>query len=137
MDNSTITIGIAEDHIFLRKALQIALDSIGFKVLIVAADGLRFLEQMSSVNQPPSLCIIDVNMPVMDGCVTVRKLKAAYPSVRVLAMTVFENDKKRNAILAAGADDFIVKSEPIEKWEQMIIDCYTKGSPKSNNIVAG
>lgn len=131
MENPIITIAIAENHLLLRTALQVVLEAMGFKVILTAQNGEQLLEELKNAKQLPSLCILDINMPVLDGYETARQLKRLYPFLKILAMTVFDNDKKKQAILNAGADDFIVKSDPIEKWEITILRCCALSNTKN------
>ncbi|MFT3705298.1 MAG: response regulator transcription factor [Agriterribacter sp.] len=120
MDNTAINIAIAENHVLLGTVLQNALSSRGYNVIVTAENGAELLTQMKSLKELPDLCIVDITMPVMDGYETVRQLRKEYPSVKILAMTIFDHIDKRDAILAAGAHEYIVKNEPIENWETVI-----------------
>ncbi len=72
----------------------------------------------------PDLVLIQADLPVMSGIDVVRRLRAEYPDLCLIGMTLFENADKAEAMRAAGADAVVSKSEPDELVNAMR-DCYT------------
>jgi len=68
----------------------------------------------------PDVCLLDIDMPVMDGYQTASILKEKYPTIKILAMTVFNHIEKRENILMLGADGFLLKSNKPETWIETI-----------------
>lgn len=134
MEATDIRIAIAENHTLLRRSLQVVLESVGFNVICIAENGNRLLEQIKIIKRLPSICIVDISMTVIDGFQTVRHLRQHYPGIKILAMTVFENEKKRTAVIAAGAHDVIIKSESLENWKATITSCLMLGQTHTRSV---
>jgi len=89
------------------------------EILGEAANGLeaiRFVEIMQ-----PDAILLDLEMPVMDGCETASQIKALAPSCRVIILTVHEYPVAKHKAIRAGADSFVVKGTPIEQLIQVIL----------------
>lgn len=124
------TIGIAEDHDQLRLALKRKLTDNNFEVVLEATDGDDLMKQIENASEKPVICIVDANMPVMDGITTVSKLKKEYPDIKIIA---FSDDKVKGfKMLREGADDYLPKQqteflvEYIEKMLERIVYCRRK-----------
>ncbi len=96
-----------EDNIYM---LTRRLDRKGFEV-IIATDGASGVEMAR--REAPSLILMDLNLPVMDGWEATRRLKSApeTQSIPVIALSAFAMASDRDKALEAGCDDF--HSKPI------------------------
>jgi DNA-binding NarL/FixJ family response regulator len=108
------TIALADDHVLLRIGLAQLAQSLGFTVIFQADDGKECVEKISS-GAVPELILMDINMPEMDGYATTQWLKENHPSVKVLALSMYDNEASIIRMLKCGAKGYILKdSEPIE-----------------------
>jgi CheY-like chemotaxis protein len=99
---------LAEDDVDIRDLVEIVLDALGLTVVAVG-DGAEALAACRRVR--PSLLLLDVTMPVMDGLDACREVRAD-PGLRglpVVLMTGRAQDSDVQAGLAAGADGYITK----------------------------
>ncbi|MBI5688067.1 MAG: response regulator [Verrucomicrobia bacterium] len=99
---------IADDVEDNRTLLRNLLETVGFETT-EAADGeeaLRLYERWR-----PDLILLDLRMPAVDGYEVIRRIRSRHdaPPVRLIVVTASAFQESRNAILAAGADDFIIK----------------------------
>lgn len=83
-----------------------------------ARDGQEAVELAKTLH--PDLVLMDLEMPVLDGYAAARQIKAALPSIRVIALTVHDEALARRRASQAGVDGFIVKGEPIREIIQTI-----------------
>ncbi|MCX6910479.1 MAG: ATP-binding protein [Verrucomicrobia bacterium] len=99
---------IADDVEDNRVLLRNLLETVGFETT-QAADGEETLRQYEQWR--PDLILLDLRMPVVDGYEVIRRIRARHdaPPVRLIVVTASAFQESRNAILAAGADDFIIK----------------------------
>lgn len=67
----------------------------------------------------PDVVVMDIRMPLLDGLEATRRIKARWPAVKVVALTT--NASNRVEVLAAGADEFLVKGCPAEDLFQAIL----------------
>lgn len=114
--DTTIRIAIAEDHNIVRKALAAMLCEDGdIEVVADAPDGEALIALIAAMAVPPDVCMLDINMPKMDGHETLRYLKQAYPDMRFLILTQHDHDFVIIRMLRAGANAYLLKdSEPEE-----------------------
>lgn len=117
----TCRILLADDLDHVRSILRIRLElEDEFRVVAEACDGERAV-QLASVHQP-DVVILDNRMPVLSGLEAIPLVKQVAPQARVV-MFSSDNDLEHDA-LAAGADAFVNKSEPLESCvDQVAIGC--------------
>jgi two-component system, NarL family, invasion response regulator UvrY len=107
------TIALADDHSLLRNGLASLVTSLGHTVLFEADNGKQLTEKIK--NNEPELVLMDINMPEMDGYATTQWLKEHYPEVKVLALSMYDNEASIIRMLKCGAKGYILKdSEPAE-----------------------
>jgi DNA-binding NarL/FixJ family response regulator len=107
------TIALADDHILLRNGLAALVTSLGHTVLFEADNGQQLTEKLKG--KEPELILMDINMPQMDGYATTQWLKENYPDVKVLALSMYDNEASIIRMLKCGAKGYILKdSEPAE-----------------------
>jgi len=115
MESPKIRIAIVDDHALLRNgvaALMREFDEL--QVLFEADNGKQFQEKLKQ-HQLPHVVLMDINMPVMDGYETTAWLKTNHPAVRVLALSMFEDDKAVINMIKNGACGYLLKeSSPRE-----------------------
>jgi len=108
---NSATILVVDDEPQIRRVMRTTLSAQGY-VIVEAADGQEALEKMRSVR--PSLVLLDVNMPIMDGLETCRALRAG-SDVPIIMLTVRNTEKDKVRALDAGADDYVVKPFGIQE----------------------
>ena len=79
-----------------------------FEVVGEAVDGLSGVDAASALQ--PSLVLMDLNMPDIDGFEATRRIRSAVPDARVLMLSTHDPADFRDQAIAAGAYDFISKS---------------------------
>src|SRR5450432_1084779 len=117
-----IPIGIVDDKSQNRISLAERINySDDIEVVLTAKDGNDFLEQMKRLHHSahPSVILMDIEMPEMNGIETVRTGKQLYPSLCFLMLTVFDDEDKIFEAIKAGASGYLLKDEKVS----VIIDC--------------
>lgn len=105
-------IAIADDYPVYRDGLQVTLSADeNLEIIFEADNGQELLEKMNA--ELPNLVIMDYKMPVMDGMSATRLIKEKYPSVKVLVISMFHDEKFINHLMDNGADGYLLKdAEP-------------------------
>jgi len=103
---------VVEDDPDVRAALTRALSFEGYDVAI-AEDGGRALEAV--LHDPPSVIVLDVMMPFVDGLETCRRLRARGDETPILMLTALGDVSDRVDGLDAGADDYLAKPFALEE----------------------
>ena len=108
------TIGLADDHILLRKGLVSLVQNLGYSVLLEVDNGNELIQKLQSGIEP-DLILMDINMPVLDGYETTKWIKENKPLIKVLALSMYDDEKAIMKMLRNGARGYILKdSEPAE-----------------------
>ncbi|CUU58351.1 DNA-binding response regulator, NarL/FixJ family, contains REC and HTH domains [Parafrankia irregularis] len=104
-----IRILLADDHALVRRGVRLILDSEpDLTVVAEAADGAEAIERARA--EQPDLAILDIAMPRMTGLQAARELSRALPDVRILILTMYDNEQYFFAALRAGASGYVLKS---------------------------
>ena len=110
---------IADDNAQYRKLLSDALQAAGYDTLTVE-NGERAVELARSAR--PSLILMDVQMPLMDGLTAVRALKADHKTqfIRAIAITALAMDGDCERVLLAGFDGYLGKPISIKELRSVV-----------------
>lgn len=100
---------IVDDHEIFREGLVNILSEENFSVIGEAQNGEKALELVPVVQ--PQVIIMDVNMPVMNGIEATRAIKQKYPDVRIVGLSINNDNKTYEAMIDAGADAYCTKDD--------------------------
>ncbi|GAA3929508.1 response regulator transcription factor [Microbacterium soli] len=110
----SIRIVIADDQALVRGALAALLElEDDIEVVGVAADGAEATRLVAEL--APDVCLMDIQMPGLDGIEATRRLHEASPGTRVLVVTTFARPGYLRSALDAGAAGFMAKDAPAEQ----------------------
>ena len=122
-----IAVIVYDDNEPRRKSLEALLMlSDGVECIGSFGDCSTVLDDMKQLQ--PSLVLMDIEMPNVNGIEGVRLIKKHYPQIKVVMQTVFEDEEKIFAALQAGAEGYILKNAPAEKIIQSVIDVNNGGA---------
>ena len=108
------SIALADDHSLLRIGLAQLVESLGNTILFEADNGKELLDKLDPANLP-DIVLMDINMPEMDGFQATQWLKTNHPGIKVLALSMYDNETSIIRMLKCGARGYILKdSEPAE-----------------------
>ncbi len=123
-----ISIAVADDHQVVRSGITTLLDKMpGFKVTIEAENGLDLINKIHSSKTLPTICIIDINMPIMDGFATVAVLKERWPEIGVLVLSVHNDERYVIRMIQLKANGFLPKNSNAEDLRDAIIAITQEG----------
>jgi DNA-binding NarL/FixJ family response regulator len=110
---------LVDDQLLFREGLATLL-SVRPEVEVVgeAANGLEALERVAALR--PHVVLMDLRMPVLNGVEATRRLRAAYPDVRVVALTTFDDDEDIFEALRAGALGYLLKDVSADRLLEAI-----------------
>lgn len=110
---------LVDDHLLFRKGLIRLLDAQpDFDVVGEAQDGLEAIEKTRQLR--PEVVLMDIRMPNCDGLEATRRIKAQMPDVKVVMLTVSDNEQDLARAVQYGADGYLLKDlQPEELFEQL------------------
>jgi two-component system, NarL family, response regulator NreC len=104
----SVTVLLVDDHPIVRQGLRNLLDSMpDFKVVGEAGDGLQALEVIERVQ--PQVLVIDVVMPGLTGLEVTQRVKRQWPAVKVIILSMQNNEAYVVSALKSGASGYILK----------------------------
>ncbi len=128
-----IRVGLADDNPKLLQSISAGLKQYEqIQIEFVAIDGNEVLERLDKY--PIDVMLMDINMPDMNGIEATEKIKEKFPDIKVIMLTVFdENDKIFDSILA-GASGYLLKDVKTIQIVEAIEDVLDGGAPMSPEI---
>jgi len=105
---STIRVLLADDHALFRRGVAslLAAES-DFHVVGEAVDGRQAVDMARELM--PDVILMDISMPVMDGLEATRRIKAEFPYVRIVILTVSDGDRSLFEAVKSGAQGYLLK----------------------------
>lgn len=120
------SIVLVDDHVLLRQGLANLIKTFeGYEVLFEADNGLDLIEKLN--NHKPAAVLLDINMPKMDGFKTAAWLKQNHPSIKILALSMSDEEETIIKMLQAGAHGYILKNTTPDELKNGLDAVITKG----------
>ncbi|UYZ65092.1 response regulator [Hymenobacter weizhouensis] len=127
----TIRLAVVDDHILFRKGLRALISGFsGMEALFEAGDGQELLEHLDQ-GRVPDVVLMDLQMPVLDGLQTVRLLRAQYPHVRVIIISMHDEPELIDSLRAEGAHGYLLKNASPEEVRGAILTVMNQHPPTS------
>ncbi|HVS92762.1 MAG TPA: response regulator transcription factor [Mucilaginibacter sp.] len=101
-----------------------------FDVRLEAANGEQFLQKMMELkfDERPEIVLMDLEMPIMDGIVTIATGSSLYPGVRYVVLTIFDDDDRIFNAIKAGACGYLLKEESGEIIADILVNLWKNGA---------
>lgn len=116
---NTIRVLLVDDQALFREALHTLLSvQTGIEVIGEAGNGEEALHMVAQYH--PDVVLMDLQMPVMDGVATTRRLQTEHPKSRVIVLTTFDDDEYVFEGLRAGASGYLLKDATAQKLVEAI-----------------
>ena len=129
-----VKLAIVDDNVFLKKAVAEKLsffDDLTCK--FTACDGHDLLEKLS-VNANLDLILMDIEMPKMDGIDATAAVKEKYPHIKIIMLTIFDNDENIFRSIKAGADGYLLKEVNAADLHNGIVETMNGGATMTPSI---
>jgi DNA-binding NarL/FixJ family response regulator len=108
-DSGAARILLADDHALVRRGVRLILDSEpDLTVVAEAADGAEAIEL--AARERPDLAVLDIAMPRLTGLQAARELSRSMPELRLLILTMYDNEQYFFEALKVGASGYVLKS---------------------------
>ncbi|WP_374542859.1 response regulator [Flavobacterium sp.] len=129
-----IKIAIVDDNTFLQKAVQ---DKLSFfddiEVKFKANEGEDLLHKLEK-NHNLDLILMDIEMPRLNGIDATVQVKSKYPQIKIIMLTVFDNDENIFKSIKAGADGYFLKEVNPQDLYNGIIETLNGGAAMTPSI---
>jgi len=115
-----ITIAVVDDNALIRESVKFRLKSLGYNVIMEAENGQEFLDKLH-ISNTPDICVLDINMPIMDGIETTLHLKKEWPEMKIIFFSMEDSSIYINKGIQLGADGFVAKDAPFADLNNMLL----------------
>lgn len=128
---SKIKVGLVDDNPTISRDIWEKLSlSDDIDLVLRAINGKDLFKQLLR-KEVPDVFLMDIEMAEMDGVTTTRLLKQKYPHVKILILTIFDDDSKLFEAIKAGASGYLLKEEKAHVIINAITDVLEGGAPMS------
>jgi DNA-binding NarL/FixJ family response regulator len=122
-----VKVALIDDHKLFRKGIVELINGFtGFIVIWEANNGKEMISKIVPDN-PPQIVLLDINMPVMNGYDAAAWLKVNWPDIKILALSMDDNEESIIKMLKAGAKGYILKDADPAELQAALHSVATKG----------
>lgn len=121
-----IKVAIADDHQIFRKGVILSMRSYTeFKFVLEANNGEELLANLTEA--APDVVLCDLKMPVKDGIDTTKQITKDYPHIRVIILTMYEDERFVGHLMDCGAAGYLLKSTDPSEIKKAILEVMKTG----------
>jgi DNA-binding NarL/FixJ family response regulator len=133
MTPEIINVAIADDHKIFRRGVILSLKTYhNIRFVLEAENGEELIKGIEK--EEPDIVLMDLKMPVKDGIETTKYLNKHYPKIRILILTMFEDERFVGHLMDSGANGYLLKSTEPAEIKQGIMDVMTNGFYLNNFV---
>jgi DNA-binding NarL/FixJ family response regulator len=133
MTPEIINVAIADDHKIFRRGVILSLKTYhNIRFMLEAENGEELIKGIEK--EEPDIVLMDLKMPVKDGIETTKYLNKHYPKIRILILTMFEDERFVGHLMDSGANGYLLKSTEPAEIKQGIMDVMTNGFYLNNFV---
>ncbi len=121
-----IRLALADDQVLFRRGLAMLLgDMPDVQVVFECANGEELLRHLKT--EPVDIVLLDLEMPVMDGMAAMKHIRKEHPEVKVIVLSMHEEEKFIVHLMELGANGYVVKTAEPDEIENAIRAVATSG----------
>jgi DNA-binding NarL/FixJ family response regulator len=128
-----INVAIADDHKIFRKGVILSLKAYhNIRFILEAENGEELIKGIEQ--EQPDIVLMDLKMPIKDGIETTKYLNKHFPEIRILILTMFEDERFVGHLMDSGANGYLLKSTEPAEIKQGIMDVMNTGFYLNNFV---
>lgn len=109
---------LADDHQLFISGLKNLLTAAGLEVVGTASDGAEALVKVRELR--PEVVLMDIRMPGCDGLTATRRIKAEFPEVKIVILTMTDDDETLFEAVKSGASGYLLKNLEAEEFLELL-----------------
>jgi len=132
-----IKLALAEDNDFLSHSIQerIAIFDNEYELKFRAVNGAELIGKLAD-NTNVDIVLMDIEMPEMNGIKATEIVKKQYPHIKVIMLTVFDDEQNIFDAICAGADGYLLKDSNPQQLNDAVTEILEGGAPMSPSIAS-
>ena len=128
-----IKVAIADDHKIFRRGVILSLKAYSnINFILEAENGEELIKGIEK--EQPDIVLLDLKMPVRDGIETTKYLNKHFPKIRILILTMYEDERFVGHLMESGANGYLLKSTDAAEIKQGIMDVMNTGFYLNNFV---
>ena len=125
-ENNQIKVAIVDDHKLFRKGVVLSMRQyVNIKFILEADNGEELLEKLTT--EKPDVILCDLKMPKKDGIDTTKQITKLYPEIRVIILTMYEDERFVGHLMDCGAAGYLLKNTDPTEIKKAIYDVVRTG----------
>ncbi|PWH85293.1 response regulator [Brumimicrobium oceani] len=129
-----IRVAVAEDNIFLAKAITEKIELFeDLKLKYIAENGAELIGMLAE-DLNVDIILMDIQMPQMDGIEATQIIRAKYPQIKIVMLTVFNDDENVYNAIKAGANGYLLKDTDPETLHKGLVEVLKGGASMNPSI---
>jgi DNA-binding NarL/FixJ family response regulator len=129
-----LTVWLVEDNELFRSSIRDLINETpGIRSVLAARSCEEALSRLET-DPAPDVMLMDIGLPGLDGIEGIRRVKSIAPSIRVIILTVFDDNEKVFQAICAGASGYLLKSAPPGKIIESLMETLSGGAPINAQI---
>jgi DNA-binding NarL/FixJ family response regulator len=130
---SQIKVAIADDHKIFRKGVILSLRTYpNIKFVQEADNGEELINGLAE--SQPDIVLMDLRMPQKDGIETTKQISKIYPNIKVLVLTMYEDERFVSHLMENGANGYLLKSADPSEIKKAIMEVMARGYYLNNFV---
>ena len=130
-----IKVAIADDHKIFRKGVILSLRQYNnIKFIFEAENGEELINAVTDAIEKPDVILMDLKMPVKDGIETTKYINKNFPAIRVIILTMYEDERFVGHLMDSGANGYLLKSTDPTEIKKAISDVMRTGFYLNNFV---
>lgn len=132
-----IKLALAEDNDFLSHSIQerIAIFDNEYELKFRAVNGAELIGKLAD-NTNVDIVLMDIEMPEMNGIKATEIVKKQYPHIKVIMLTIFDDEQNIFDAICAGADGYLLKDSNPQQLNDAVTEILEGGAPMSPRIAS-
>ena len=123
-----INIAVVDDQQLFRQGLiSLLRENKNLNIMFEAGNGQELLDKLKTVKTPPDVILLDIEMPELDGVETTIRLKLKHPELKIIILTMHDEEEMIVHLIEKGAHGFLPKNEDIESVIDAIFSVHQNG----------
>lgn len=100
-----------DDNLFRHFLKRLLAGEAGIEVVGDACDGLELLSLLGGLQSEPQMAVLDISMPNLGGVDTASRIKATYPGLKILIVSIHREPEYVRRAITSGADGYVLKED--------------------------
>lgn len=129
------SVAVVDDHLLLGQAIgQMVAGFEKFDTLYECANGAQIIDKLKLGKHIPQIILMDINMPIMDGIEATRIISKQWPEIKIMALSVEDDDTTILKMLKAGAHGYLLKDTKKAELESALVKLMELGYYHTTNV---